>query len=98
MDLEKHIAVAKYFLTVVNAGENADFSRWDEIVHPDYSPGEIPVKMTQNMKNGREEFRKRIAHASSSIPDQKYVIRSMVAQNDEVLVHHDVYATNKGGL
>lgn len=98
MDIEKHKEIATYFLTVVNAGENADFSKWDEIVHPDYSPGEIPDKMTQNMKNGRDEFKKRLAHAASCIPDQKYVIRSIVAQHDEVFVHHDVYATNKGGL
>lgn len=98
MDTEKHKEIAKYFLTVINAGENADFSRWDEIVHPDYQPGEIPEKMTQNMKIGREEFRKRIAHASSCIPDQKYVILSMIAEGDEVLVHHEAYATNKGGL
>ena len=98
MSVEKHMAVAKYFLTTVNAGEYADFSRWDEIVHSDYSPGEIPEKMTQDTKKGREEFRQRIAHTNSCIPDLKYVIISIIAQNDEVFVHHDVYASNKGGL
>ena len=98
MGLEKHREIATYFLEVVNAGINADFSKWEEIVHPNYQPGVIPEKMTQNMTIGREEFKKRIMHVNSCIPDMKYVIRSIVAENDEVIAYHDVYATNVGGL
>ncbi|MCE7736520.1 MAG: ester cyclase [Candidatus Heimdallarchaeota archaeon] len=98
MDSKKHKEIAEYFLTVICSGNKADYSRWDDVVHPNYSPGEIPVKMTQNVNIGKDEFRKRIKYINDGIPDLKYVIRSMITENDEVIVHHDVFATNQGGV
>lgn len=98
MGLEKHKEIVIHFLTVLNTGVNADFSRWDEIVHPDYSSGLTPEVMIQNTMPGREEFKKRIKHVNICIPDLRYEIKSLVAEADEVIVHHDVYATNVGGL
>ena len=101
MSLEHNKTIARQFLTEL-------FSKWDfslieKIIHDDYRVSKNSVSII-NFKDslfnepGKGNFRERLHYIRNGMPDLKFEVTKMVAEDNEVIAWYTWSGTQKGML
>lgn len=96
MTIEKNKQIAKKYLLELYGKWNIDLV--DELIHDEYvlSDNSVVLSSQYSTEKGKAAFLKRLIEFSKSLPDLKYGIIKIIAEEDSVIVWWALKATQVG--